>query len=78
MNVVGSTIGRETDAGIYLHAGPEIGVASTKAFITQVALLIRVAVSVAHLRGAKPQAELEELLDDFPAQVPPLRYWPPL
>ncbi len=39
VNVVGSTIARETDAGIYLHAGPEIGVASTKAFTTQVAVL---------------------------------------
>ena len=56
---------------LYTHAGPEIGVASTKAFITQVALLIRVAVSVAHLRGAKPQVELEALLDEM-RQLPQL------
>ena len=40
VNVVGSTIARETDCGIYMHAGPEIGVASTKAFTTQVVILI--------------------------------------
>ncbi len=39
VNVVGSTIARETDGGVYLHAGPEIGVASTKAFTTQVSVL---------------------------------------
>ncbi|MCS6999935.1 MAG: glutamine--fructose-6-phosphate transaminase (isomerizing) [Candidatus Kapabacteria bacterium] len=39
VNVVGSTIARETDAGVYLHAGPEIGVASTKAFTSQLAVL---------------------------------------
>ena len=40
VNVVGSTIARETDCGVYMHAGPEIGVASTKAFTTQVVILI--------------------------------------
>ncbi len=40
VNVVGSSIARETDCGVYMHAGPEIGVASTKAFTTQVAILI--------------------------------------
>ena len=39
VNSVGSTISRETDAGVYLHVGPEIGVASTKAFVGQVAVL---------------------------------------
>src|SRR5436189_2824099 len=39
-NVVGSTIAREADGGIYLHAGPEIGVASTKAFTSQVTVLV--------------------------------------
>jgi glucosamine--fructose-6-phosphate aminotransferase (isomerizing) len=43
-NVVGSTIGRETGRGIYLHAGPEIGVASTKAFTSQVAVLLMMAL----------------------------------
>ena len=40
VNVVGSSIARETDCGIYMHAGPEIGVASTKAFTVQVVVLI--------------------------------------
>lgn len=44
VNVVGSTIARETDAGVYLHAGPEIGVASTKAFTSQVTVLIELAL----------------------------------
>jgi glucosamine--fructose-6-phosphate aminotransferase (isomerizing) len=46
VNVVGSTIARETDAGIYLHVGPEIGVASTKAFLGQVAVLTLLALFV--------------------------------
>ena len=71
VNVLDSSIARESDWVLYTHAGPEIGVASTKAFITQVALLIRVAVSVAHLRGAKPQVELEALLDEM-RQLPQL------
>ena len=45
-NVVGSTIARETDAGVYLHAGPEIGVASTKAFTSQVAVLNLIALAL--------------------------------
>jgi glucosamine--fructose-6-phosphate aminotransferase (isomerizing) len=51
VNVVGSTIARETDAGCYLHVGPEIGVASTKAFTGQVALLMMIALVVAKARG---------------------------
>jgi glucosamine--fructose-6-phosphate aminotransferase (isomerizing) len=47
VNVVGSTIARETDAGIYLHAGPEIGVASTKAFTAQVMVLTLLAMRLA-------------------------------
>ncbi|MCB0717905.1 MAG: glutamine--fructose-6-phosphate transaminase (isomerizing) [Bacteroidetes bacterium] len=46
-NQVGSTIARETDAGVYLHAGPEIGVASTKAFTAQVAVLTMIALKLA-------------------------------
>ena len=46
-NVVGSTIARETDAGVYLHAGPEIGVASTKAFTAQVVVLAMIALKMA-------------------------------
>ncbi len=49
-NVVGSTIARETDAGVYLHAGPEIGVASTKAFTAQVTVLAMIALKLAEDR----------------------------
>lgn len=49
-NVVGSTIARETDRGIYLHAGPEIGVASTKAFTCQVAVLLMMALKLGRSR----------------------------
>jgi len=51
VNVVGSTIAREVDGGIYLHAGPEIGVASTKAFTSQVTALALIALRVARLRN---------------------------
>ena len=49
-NVVGSTIAREADGGIYLHAGPEVGVASTKAFSAQVAVLTMLALHLGRLR----------------------------
>ncbi len=51
-NVVGSTIARETDAGAYTHAGPEIGVASTKAFTTQITVLTLIALKLAKAKGA--------------------------
>ncbi len=51
VNVVGSTIAREVDGGIYLHAGPEVGVASTKAFTSQVAALSLIALRIARLRS---------------------------
>ena len=51
VNVVGSTIAREVDGGIYLHAGPEVGVASTKAFTSQVAALALIALRIARLRS---------------------------
>ncbi len=50
-NVVGSSIPRETDAGVYTHAGPEIGVASTKAFTAQVTVLILMAILIGRKRG---------------------------
>ncbi len=50
-NVVGSTISRETDCGIYTHAGPEIGVASTKAFTAQVTVLFMLALHLGRNRG---------------------------
>jgi glucosamine--fructose-6-phosphate aminotransferase (isomerizing) len=51
VNVVGSTIAREVHGGIYLHAGPEVGVASTKAFTSQVAALSLIALRIARLRN---------------------------
>ena len=51
VNVVGSTIAREADGGIYLHAGPEIGVASTKAFTSQIAALALFGLYLGHQRG---------------------------
>ena len=51
VNVVGSTIAREADGGIYLHAGPEIGVASTKAFTSQVAAFLLLAIHLGRQRG---------------------------
>jgi glucosamine--fructose-6-phosphate aminotransferase (isomerizing) len=66
-NVVGSTIARETGRGVYLHAGPEIGVASTKAFTCQVAVMAMMAITMGRTRrlsehaGQKMIAELERL-----------------
>lgn len=62
-NVVGSTIPRMTDAGVYTHAGPEIGVASTKAFTAQVTVLTLMALHMAHLRGKMAQTKFVELLN---------------
>lgn len=58
VNVVGSTIARETDCGVYIHAGPEIGVASTKAFTSQVTVLVLLALLLAQQKGlAKGRTE---------------------
>jgi glucosamine--fructose-6-phosphate aminotransferase (isomerizing) len=61
-NVVGSTIARETDAGVYLHAGPEIGVASTKAFTCQVCVLTMIALAMAE-NNTLGEADMQECLD---------------
>jgi glutamine---fructose-6-phosphate transaminase (isomerizing) len=61
VNSVGSTIARETDAGIYLHVGPEIGVASTKAFTGQVAVLTMLALYIARCRHMS-QKRLEQYI----------------
>src|SRR4029453_4306675 len=55
-NVVGSSIAREADGGVYLHAGPEIGVASTKAFTAQVTVLTLLAVYFGRMRHLSYQA----------------------
>ncbi|HMD54568.1 MAG TPA: glutamine--fructose-6-phosphate transaminase (isomerizing) [Phycisphaerae bacterium] len=62
VNVVGSTIARETDSGIYLHVGPEIGVASTKAFCGQIVVEVLLALSIAR-RKYMSQNVLDEFLD---------------
>lgn len=68
-NVVGSTIARETDAGVYSHAGPEIGVASTKAFTAQVTVLAMIAIHLAQYRKTLPEAEIAGLIHDL-HQIP--------
>ena len=71
-NVVGSSISRETHAGAYTHAGPEIGVASTKAFTTQITVLLILALKVAKAKGSINHSDyykyLQEL-DMIPEQV---------
>lgn len=57
-NVIGSSISREADTGTYIHVGPEIGVASTKAFTGQVTVLAMLAVAVGHLRGTISEQEV--------------------
>lgn len=64
-NVVGSSIPRETDSGAYTHAGPEIGVASTKAFTSQVAVLTMMALHVGHRKGNIPQNRFSRLLAEL-------------
>ena len=54
-NVVGSTISRETDAGIFTHTGPEIGVASTKAFTAQLTILIMLAIKLGRKKGVSKE-----------------------
>src|SRR5439155_2518854 len=82
VNVVGSTIAREADGGIYLHAGPEIGVASTKAFTSQIVALTLLGLYLGHHRGLAPEAgrelvcrlsQLPGLLTRTPPPGPPVR-----
>jgi glucosamine--fructose-6-phosphate aminotransferase (isomerizing) len=71
-NVVGSSIPRATHAGAYTHAGPEIGVASTKAFTAQVTVLTLMALQIAHKRGTITESRFRQILnelDAIPAKV---------
>lgn len=68
-NVVGASIPRTTHAGVYTHAGPEIGVASTKAFTAQVTVLTLIAFYIAQQRGTITQSKLVEYLTEL-NQVP--------
>jgi glucosamine--fructose-6-phosphate aminotransferase (isomerizing) len=61
-NVVGSSISRETDAGAYTHAGPEIGVASTKAFTTQITVLTLIALRLAKAKGTMSNSDYHRYL----------------
>ena len=64
-NVVGSSIPRETDAGVYTHAGPEIGVASTKAFTCQLTTLAMMAILIGHKRGHLSDEEFKSLIKEL-------------
>jgi glucosamine--fructose-6-phosphate aminotransferase (isomerizing) len=68
-NVVGSTLSRETDAGVFTHAGPEIGVASTKAFTAQVVVLTLMAIALGRQRGTLPPERAEALIEEL-ARIP--------
>jgi glucosamine--fructose-6-phosphate aminotransferase (isomerizing) len=71
-NVVGSSISRETNAGVFTHAGPEIGVASTKAFTTQVVTLAMISFEISYRKGLIDEARYHELigeLSDLPDKV---------
>lgn len=72
VNVVGSSIARETDAGVYLHAGHEIGVASTKAFTSQVTVLSQLAILLGVCRGKVAPKEVQSriaALVEVPSQI---------
>ena len=71
VNVVGSTIARESNGGIYVHAGPEIGVASTKAFTSQVVALALLTLKIGRLKGVSvvKGKEIIEALRALPGQV---------
>ncbi len=71
-NVVGSSIARETHAGAYTHAGPEIGVASTKAFTTQITVLSLIALKLAQTKGTLSTSAVNtylQTMQQIPAQV---------
>jgi glucosamine--fructose-6-phosphate aminotransferase (isomerizing) len=71
VNVVGSTIARESDGGIYMHAGPEIGVASTKAFVSTLTVLSLLAVHLGRMRmlSASRAQEILKALEAAPKQI---------
>jgi glucosamine--fructose-6-phosphate aminotransferase (isomerizing) len=70
-NVVGSTIARETDGGVYIHAGPEIGVASTKAFTSQMMILALISLLLGRMRSMSLERgrEIIEAIHKIPDQV---------
>lgn len=82
INAIGSTIAREVDGGTYVHVGPEISVASTKAFTSQVIAMVMFGITVAQAKGVKPAllapyveeinklpSEIEKVLKESPSQI---------
>jgi len=72
VNVVGSSIARLTDAGSYIHAGPEIGVASTKAFTSQLTVLVMMAIHLGYEKGTIPRSYYNQLvaeLENLPKKI---------
>ena len=65
VNVVGSSIAREADCGVYIHAGPEIGVASTKAFTCQVAVLNLIALFLFQIKSGNQNSKLKEIINEI-------------
>lgn len=74
VNVVGSSIARISHAGAYTHAGPEIGVASTKAFTGQLAVLTMIALKVGYMKGTITEARYRQLLNEL-NEVPEKVAW---
>ena len=85
VNAIGSTIAREVDGGTYIHVGPEISVASTKAFTSQAVAMIMFGLTIAQAKGVKPSTlapyieeiaklpkEIESVLKTMPDQIKPL------
>lgn len=64
-NVVGSSIARETNAGVYTHAGPEIGVASTKAFTAQISVLTMMALQIGHKKGTLSDETYQKYINEL-------------
>ena len=72
VNVIGSSIARLTDCGSYIHAGPEIGVASTKAFTSQLVILALMALNLGHRKGTINEGDFRKMLfalESLPAKV---------
>ena len=69
VNAVGSSIARETDTGVYIHVGPEIGVASTKAFTGQVTVLTLLALALGHEQGTLDDADYHEMIEEL-SEIP--------
>ena len=65
VNAVGSSIARNTDTGTYIHVGPEIGVASTKAFTGQLTVLTIFALALAHEKGTIEENEYREIIQEL-------------